>query len=189
MKNNLKQGFTLVEIILVVTTIALLASIGFASYNEARNKARNDVIATELQQVQVALALYNAEHGHYPARSGCTAGTTGAPGLNRSGSRGSCGDDYIPNLTPDFIVALPSHTLSSDSECEFQYIPSPDSTAPSSYKLQARNCVVGFTVTRNHELYRCGQDCTDALCAESLAVNQRSFAVYSAGSECIAAGG
>lgn len=183
-----KCGFTMIELIVAIAVIGVLATIGTMSYSEVRQKARNDVLASELQQMQLALDVYKSENGHYPslAASGCDSLYL----TNRSGSRGSCGDNYIPGLVPDFIPVALSHEVSSNPGCEIQYIPSSASDPePSSYKLQARNCVVGVTVSRNHSLYRCGASCTDPLCAETQSVNQQTFAVYSAGSECASAGG
>ncbi len=61
-----QQGFTLVEILIVVSIIALLSSVLFASFSQARAKARDSKRVQDLLEVQKALELYRAKNGIYP---------------------------------------------------------------------------------------------------------------------------
>ncbi|MBI2100970.1 MAG: type II secretion system protein, partial [Candidatus Vogelbacteria bacterium] len=61
------SGFTLIELLVVISIIALLSSIVFASFAEARMKARNARRIVELREIQKAIELYRADHGVYPA--------------------------------------------------------------------------------------------------------------------------
>jgi len=65
MKNN-QQGFTLLEIMLVVTIIALL--LGTAIYKLAGNVeySRHVRVAADIQGINTQLKLYESMNGFYP---------------------------------------------------------------------------------------------------------------------------
>jgi len=64
-----KRGFTLVELLVVIAIIAILASIGLASYNRAGKNARDAKKRSEIESVRQALILRRAESGNYYASS------------------------------------------------------------------------------------------------------------------------
>lgn len=63
---KVKNGFTLVELLVVISIISLLANITLASLNTARSKARDAKRIYDLSQLQSALALYYNVAGKYP---------------------------------------------------------------------------------------------------------------------------
>jgi general secretion pathway protein G len=69
-QRKLIQGFTLIELMVTIGIIAILSAVLFASYNSAREQARDKLRMSDLKEVQVALELYKAQHGRYPA-AGC----------------------------------------------------------------------------------------------------------------------
>lgn len=76
------SGFTLVELLIVISIIGILAGIGLASFNSAQAKSRDAKRKTDLQQVGNAMELYYNDKGQYPAPAtdnsgnfmGCWAG-------------------------------------------------------------------------------------------------------------------
>ena len=66
----IRRGFTLIEILVVVSIIALLSSILIASLAEARARARDSKRVQDLLEVQKALELFYADHGRYPIIEG-----------------------------------------------------------------------------------------------------------------------
>jgi len=60
------KGFTLIEMLIVITIIALLASLILVGMGGARAKARDSRRIADLHNVQNALELYYAKGGAYP---------------------------------------------------------------------------------------------------------------------------
>ena len=63
MNLNVKKGFTLVELLIVVAVIAILASLILANYFEARKQARDERRVIDIEQLQLALRLYVEQYG------------------------------------------------------------------------------------------------------------------------------
>jgi prepilin-type N-terminal cleavage/methylation domain-containing protein len=82
--NNKKlQGFTLIEMILVVTIIAILATSILAGLGGARTSARNARRVADLRNLQNGLELYYNKNGYYCPGSGYSTLTTCLQGLMR----------------------------------------------------------------------------------------------------------
>jgi len=95
------RGFTLVEILVVISIISLLSSVVFASVNSARAKARDAKRASDLRQIATALEFYYDTNGSYPAEN-CVGGTWA---LNRADAI-SCWNDLQSKLAP-YLNKLP----------------------------------------------------------------------------------
>lgn len=64
-KNN--KGFTLIEILIVFTLMALLASIAIPNYQRSVVKAREATLKEDLFQMRDAIDQYYADMGSYPS--------------------------------------------------------------------------------------------------------------------------
>ena len=62
----ISQGFTLVELIIIVAIVAILASIAIPYYRGYRDKANNSKAIADVQSIGLKLTEYFSEHNTYP---------------------------------------------------------------------------------------------------------------------------
>lgn len=60
------QGFTLIEMLVVISIIALLAALTMGGYTYALNGSREKTTRGTFESVKSALETYHVEHGEYP---------------------------------------------------------------------------------------------------------------------------
>lgn len=66
-RNN-QQGFSLIEIMVVMFILGILGSVAYLSYNTITNKARASTTQTNLRTIQNAIQLYKLQVNSLPAR-------------------------------------------------------------------------------------------------------------------------
>lgn len=190
MKTGLpKRGFTLIEILVVLSIISILSTILYASFGEAKIDSKNKAFRSEMKEVQLALELYKAQNGQYPDVPPSPCGSTGAGISSALSTNNVCivGGTYITGLKPDFIEDLPNHTKSANPNCVVEYKVSTDF---SWYKLTAINCLGGAAtaaegVQPDDEFARCLSTCPAVgICDPDDSGFYESYAVYSSGGQC-----
>lgn len=62
-------GFTLIEILVAATIIAVLVSIGIVSYGSINKRSRDSKRKSDVEQLRSALEMYRADNGYYPGSS------------------------------------------------------------------------------------------------------------------------
>ena len=65
-KRTKKTGFTMIELLVVVSIIVVLSAAGFSSYRIANKKARDGRRKADLSKVQTSLEMYRSDVGQYP---------------------------------------------------------------------------------------------------------------------------
>lgn len=63
----MKKGFTLIEILVAVTIITVLVSIGVVSYASVNKRSRDAKRKGDVEQLRSALEMYRSDIGSYPA--------------------------------------------------------------------------------------------------------------------------
>jgi prepilin-type N-terminal cleavage/methylation domain-containing protein len=194
---NQRIGFTLIEILVVISIVGILSSVIYASFSDARHSAQNKSLAVELKEVQLALEVYKAQNGEYPAAYyGTIPSCDGAAAGGADYARDSkfCPDrPIIVDLAPEFIAKLPSYKKSANASCIIFY--QVESTDHGWYKLTAENCVSGDeSIEPDDAVAQCPSYCgtTAPYTCGSVAystyvlssVFKQSMAVYSAGGQC-----
>lgn len=67
-----KRAFTIVELLVVITVIAILVSLSIVGYSSISSKASVASLQTDLINAAKQLKLYNAQNGYYPTTSQIT---------------------------------------------------------------------------------------------------------------------
>lgn len=109
-----KNGFTLLELIIVMAIIAILTAVGIFALNNARLNGRDAKRKADLEQVRSALELYKSDCNSYPA----------------SITFGSALTSSCPGSSVTYSPKLPT-----DSTSGRQYSYNPVGTPPTTYTL------------------------------------------------------
>lgn len=62
---SLRRGFTLIEILVVISIIGILSTVGLITYSGTQTKARDSVRKGDLRTLAIALEIYNQQNGQY----------------------------------------------------------------------------------------------------------------------------
>jgi prepilin-type N-terminal cleavage/methylation domain-containing protein len=73
MVNNMKKGFTFIELLVVISIIGLLSSVVLTALNDARAKARDAARIQTITEYKKAILLAYDENGEYPNPGNTTA--------------------------------------------------------------------------------------------------------------------
>ncbi|MBD3279562.1 MAG: prepilin-type N-terminal cleavage/methylation domain-containing protein [Candidatus Pacebacteria bacterium] len=141
-------GFTMIEILVVITIIGILVTLGLGSFMSSQAKARDGQRKSDLKQITTALEAYYNDHGGYPESN--DAGNL----KDDEGNVLSWGDEFSDSNNTVYMPKLPSDP--SGARAYFY-----NSSGPS-YYLYAR-----LENTQDLEAKEDGYDgtdCGDAVC-------------------------
>lgn len=123
-----RHGFTLVELLVVISIIGILSRLLFANYGELRERGRDSSRKSAMQQMRNSLRLYYNDFQRYPADS--TDGEISGCGENGIGIC-AWGTAFATNTT-QYMSALPLDPLN---------------VAPYQYEYQQTMAGDGFLLT------------------------------------------
>lgn len=147
------QGFTIVELLVVIVAIAILAAIAIISYNGIQGRANATVTAANIKAYVSALEMYRVDTGTYVNGSGCIGqAPDGCGGVIYEGDR--CAE--YGNITPgDRLLGGTDEVLGRELLGYLGSIPTQVQTAATSKILgQAPGCSVKMDF--NAPLYSSG---------------------------------
>lgn len=61
-----KQGFTLIEVLVAVTIVAVLTAAGVISYSSVNKRSRDAKRKSDIEQLRSALEMYRTDYSYYP---------------------------------------------------------------------------------------------------------------------------
>lgn len=71
-KYKKQQGFTIVELLIVIVVIGVLAAITIVAYNGIQGRARDSQRISDVRSIQKALEIYKTQKGSYPPSTATT---------------------------------------------------------------------------------------------------------------------
>lgn len=107
-----KTGFTLVELLVVISIISLLSSIVLTSVNSARAKARDARRIADFKQIQTALELFYDQAGRYPSANGAVTWDEQWSSFSACLTTGVCPGFTVANFAPP-ISQVPNDPLNT----------------------------------------------------------------------------
>lgn len=161
MGRKFTAGFTLLELMVVVSVVAILAAVITANLMEAKAKARDTERQANIRELKSAIELYKNKYGEYPSPCETIDGENGistSAKANWAGQIGSiyaCDDgsnNYIVDLAPEFIQTLPVDKKVNNNTNGYVYTTNSDRTI---YKLKAKGTVETERVGYTHPLKSC----------------------------------
>lgn len=69
------QGFTIVELLIVIVVIGILALLVITTYSGIQQKARNSQRQTDAQSMQTQLEAFYSQNGYYPSLADMNSST------------------------------------------------------------------------------------------------------------------
>lgn len=108
------KGFTLIELMVVVTIIAFLSVIGIVAFTNAQKQARDGRRRADIEAIATALESNRTSDGKYPAVPDCTSTTIFA--------NGKCPTDPSTNKSSDY-KDIPSAATDKFTVCATLEVP------------------------------------------------------------------
>ena len=103
-----KDGFTIVELLIVVVVIAILAAITVVAYNGIQDRAKNTQVQSDIRQVAKLIETYNADKGTYPSTGGLSQVYSDSNCTMAADSDGYLGVNWVPGMA-DYTSRLPQN--------------------------------------------------------------------------------
>ncbi|MEI6660470.1 MAG: prepilin-type N-terminal cleavage/methylation domain-containing protein [bacterium] len=117
LKSHQNRGFTLVELLVVISIISLLSSVVLSALNSARAKGRDARRKSDIHQIQLALELYYDANGSYPPSPAYAL-----PGTQPNNAWDNSADASWTNLQAalsPYIKTLPKDPLENNNAAEW----------------------------------------------------------------------
>jgi prepilin-type N-terminal cleavage/methylation domain-containing protein len=112
---NSRKGFTLIELMIAISIIAIISAIGLASYSQAQKLARDSKRKQDLRQVAIALELYHQKNKRFPCTEGWVLSSDSTSFWLAERSLPYCsGFTTKVNLDNDYINQMPHDPLKDD---------------------------------------------------------------------------
>ena len=132
------DGFTIVELVIVIIVMAILATIGGLAWRETRNNALDSQQKANVLTLKNAIERYKKDNGIFPQPSCST---------NPAGDFECTNGELASQLTPRYINSLPTSNEKSTPQ-HFSYYVNIDGSGYALYvALRSGNCKSGVNMT------------------------------------------
>ena len=145
-----KKGFTLIEMLLVISIIGLLSSIIFVGLQGARGRARDAKRLTDLVQFKLALDFYELSNSMIPVGSSATFDTSRGEANTVDRCDDASAGGTWPPLSPlrtlvdsGYMAVLPTDPINNNGFC-YHYVANPEGTGACVWALLESGEKVGI---------------------------------------------
>jgi type IV pilus assembly protein PilA len=109
-----KAGFTLMELLIAVSIIAIISAVGITTFSQSQKLARDSKRKSDLRSVAVALELYYQKNKRYPC-PGDNVWVSSSAGGNwiTDNDFANCGDTSAKVLDTNYISNVPVDPVNS----------------------------------------------------------------------------
>jgi general secretion pathway protein G len=108
-KSRSQDGFTLVELLIVVIILAILAAIIVPQFSAATDDATQSAYDTNIANIRAAIDLYRQQHNAYPGAATSTGACSPPGSTNQAGAA---------NSEAAFLAQLRFYTNSAGVACD-----------------------------------------------------------------------
>ena len=118
---NSKNGFTIVELLIVVVVIAILAAITIVSYNGITARAYTSSSLSTVEEVQKKAEMWNSELGSYPNLAQLRTNSLSPPDIDTPA--GGAGPITAKLSSPDRAMGATINEVRADNGRTVYYAP------------------------------------------------------------------
>lgn len=108
-----RSGFTLIELMIAISIIAIIAAIGSITYSQSQKLARDSRRKEDLKQIASAIQLFNADKKRYPCSGAGWVTSADSTWISDSNTVG-CGGTGT-SISPAYASSLPKDPLGTDT--------------------------------------------------------------------------
>ena len=118
-----RRGLSLIELMIVVTLLAILAAMVLPSFSNANETAKSSALASQLNTVKKSLTLYKSDHnGAFPTDAQLITNQWQVLTNTTDVDGAVSGSDYGPYfLKPPFNAFMDSNVVAADNSAAWQY--------------------------------------------------------------------
>ena len=110
-KRKLPNGFTLVELLVVMAILGILVTIIGSSFRNAQARGRDTQRKSDLKQISQSLELFYSDYGHYPSDEGGMIAA--CPFVGGTGTACSWGSGELTDNKTIYFKQIPADPVSS----------------------------------------------------------------------------
>lgn len=128
------KGFTLVELLVVISIIGLLSTLAVVSLGSARSRARDARRISDIKQIQTALELHFADQGIYPVEA--TAITLGVDNTTDTLTDSGFENSSSPTGGSTYMGQVPANFDSPADIDDYEYQSADGTTYALTFELE-----------------------------------------------------
>lgn len=144
LKSTISRGFTLVELLVTISIIAIISTVLLSNFNAARERGRDAQRKADMRNIQTALRIFYNDYGGFPTSgTGANLGKIVACGQSTAPGPFTC--EYGSAWSADnkvIMSTLPKDPLSSQT---YQYLQTDADTYTLSACLENKSDDKGIT--------------------------------------------